>query len=58
MRGDIITHFNGEVVADHRGYGALIQRYAGQGIVLRTLREGQERKVELRLRVPEVGAAD
>ena len=57
MRGDIITRINYEVVADRQSFDGILGRYAGQGIVLQTFREGQERQVELRLDSPAVGAS-
>ena len=57
MRGDIITRINYEVVADRQSFDGILGRYAGQGIVLQTFREGQERQVKLRLDSPAVGAS-
>ncbi len=57
MRGDIITRINDGVVADGQSFGEILGRYAGQEIVLQTFRDGQERRVELRLRLPSVGSS-
>ena len=57
MRGDIITRINYEVVSDVQGFRETIDRYAGQEIVLQTFREGQERRLELDLGPPAVGAS-
>ena len=49
MRGDIITRINDEIVSDAQSLERSLDRFAGQEVVLLTLRDGRERRVELRL---------
>jgi hypothetical protein len=49
IRGDIVTRINEEVVSDVQSFGTTVGRYAGQEVILRTYRDGQEREVKLLL---------
>jgi len=49
MRGDVITKIGEDITPDRKSFGATMQQYAGQEVVLETYRDGVKREVRLRL---------
>ena len=52
MRGDIIRQMGGFPIADVRGFYEVMDRIAGQRVMVELVRDGKEMKKEVQLRNP------